>query len=158
MVFAMTREILSGSNLIIHLIRIANNNLTEDDIQNLHEIIKYVLTHKYMRHWNFFNPTRGSAYRCIRINQTMDPLIVQAALLAKIPIKTLQLSLPSELTIWIDPRLVSYRIKETGPIVTLYKYKNGCTEWTPNSTNIKDLRLNLFQVSELNNSHNIVNI
>jgi protein Tob/BTG len=127
----MKREILSGTNMIIHFIQIANSNLTEDVIQNLHNIITQLLTQKYERHWNFFNPNQGSAYRCIRINNTMDPVIIQAAKLSKIPINTIKLSLPPELTIWMDPRLVSYRIGETGSIGILYKYKNGCTEWRP---------------------------
>merc|ERR1712079_836599 len=41
---------------------------------------------------------------------------------------------PSELTMWIDPLEVSYRIGENGSICVLYEYKeNGPQEpWRPN--------------------------
>lgn len=45
----------------------------------------------------------------------------------------------SELTMWIDPREVSYRIGENGSICVLYEYKENVTEpWKPAFQNNKN--------------------
>jgi len=45
---------------------------------------------------------------------------------------------PSELTMWIDPLEVSYRIGENGSICVLYEYKKSSSEaWKP-STNLNN--------------------
>ncbi len=76
--------------------------------------LEELLTVRYKDHWHPENPRKGSAYRCIRINGTMDPVIMEAA-------KATGLSnfphyLPKEFTMWIDPNEVSYRFGEDGSI------------------------------------------
>lgn len=71
--------------------------------------------------WFPERPTRGSGYRCLRINHKMDPLIARAARGVGIDDSLLLRSMfPHELTLWIDPREVSYRIGENGSICVLY--------------------------------------
>ena len=44
----------------------------------------------------------------------------------------LQETFPSELTLWIDPLEVTYRIGEKDSIYVLYEYKEGISEpWKP---------------------------
>lgn len=63
----------------------------------------------------------GSAFRCIRINgDTPEPLLEKAALGCGLKERTLRKLLPAELTLWIDPQSVSYRIGENGSISGLY--------------------------------------
>uniref|UniRef100_A0A8C2JVB9 Anti-proliferative protein domain-containing protein n=1 Tax=Cyprinus carpio TaxID=7962 RepID=A0A8C2JVB9_CYPCA len=70
----------------------------------------------YQHHWFPNAPCRGSGYRCIRINHKMDPLIGKAACTIGLTKEQLFSLLPSELTMWIDPYEVSYRIGEDGSI------------------------------------------
>lgn len=66
-------------------------------------------------------PSKGSAFRCIRINgETSEPLIEKAAINCGLTQLTIRRLLPAELTLWIDPNTVSYRIGENGSISVLY--------------------------------------
>ena len=51
------------------------------------------------------------------------------------PTNTIHQTFPSELTMWIDPLEVSYRIGENGSICILYEYKEnqgtGNAPWRP---------------------------
>uniref|UniRef100_A0A8C4Y5I2 Protein BTG1-like n=1 Tax=Gopherus evgoodei TaxID=1825980 RepID=A0A8C4Y5I2_9SAUR len=75
----------------------------------------------YKHHWFPLMPSKGSGYRCIRINHKMDPLIGKAAGMIGLSHQRLFQLLPSELTLWIDPFEVSYRIGEDGSICVLYE-------------------------------------
>uniref|UniRef100_A0A8D2PIJ3 Protein BTG1 n=1 Tax=Zosterops lateralis melanops TaxID=1220523 RepID=A0A8D2PIJ3_ZOSLA len=80
----------------------------------------YFVEH-YKHHWFPEKPCKGSGYRCIRINHKMDPLIGQAAQRIGLSSQELFQLLPSELTLWVDPYEVSYRIGEDGSICVLYE-------------------------------------
>jgi hypothetical protein len=68
----------------------------------------------------------------------MDPIIGQAGEGCGLSATFLHQTFPSELTMWIDPLEVSYRIGENGSICVLYEYKEGVTEpWKP-STNLNN--------------------
>uniref|UniRef100_I3MFU0 Protein BTG1 n=1 Tax=Ictidomys tridecemlineatus TaxID=43179 RepID=I3MFU0_ICTTR len=90
----------------------------------------------YKHHWFPEKPCKGSGYRCIRINHKMDPLIGQAAQRIGLSSQELFRLLPSELTLWVDPYEVSYRIGEDGSICVLYEASpaGGSTQ---NSTNVQ---------------------
>merc|ERR1711953_939670 len=78
-------------------------------------------------------PFKGSGYRCIRINGKMDPVIGQAGEPCGLRSAFLHSTFPSELTMWIDPLEVSYRIGGNGSICVLYEYSEGVSEWMPAS-------------------------
>ncbi|CAI8033196.1 Protein BTG1 [Geodia barretti] len=74
-----------------------------------------LLLARFRDHWDPTNPTRGSAYRCIRINGSrLDPVVREAAKVTGL--SNISEYLPTQLTLWIDPRDVSYRIGEDGSI------------------------------------------
>ncbi|KFP23690.1 Protein BTG2, partial [Colius striatus] len=75
----------------------------------------------YKHHWFPEKPFKGSGYRCIRINHKMDPIISKAASHIGLSLSQLYQLLPSELTLWVDPYEVSYRIGEDGSICVLYE-------------------------------------
>ena len=50
---------------------------------------------------------------------------LQAAEIVGMPTNTIHQTFPSELTMWIDPLEVSYRIGENGSICILYEYKEN---------------------------------
>lgn len=73
-----------------------------------------LLAQRFKDHWDTKNPSKGSAYRCIRINSKMDPIVSEAAKVTGL--KDISKYLPAEFTMWIDPRDVSYRFGEEGSI------------------------------------------
>lgn len=91
----------------------------------------------YKHHWFPNAPSRGSAYRCIRINENhkMDPVIGEAAGTIGLTREQLFTLLPSELTMWVDPYEVSYRIGEDGSICVLYESEpSSSSSSSPSST------------------------
>lgn len=78
-------------------------------------------TEHYQHHWFPDRPQKGSGYRCIRINHEMDPIIATAANRIGLTSEQLFSLLPRELTLWVDPYEVSYRIGEDGSICVLYE-------------------------------------
>jgi len=128
----MKLELLSASNFLVHLVRLARRNVPESQLQKFHECLIEVLRRRYRDHWFPEKPFKGSGFRCIRINGKFDPLIGSAGEACGLSSKFLHSIFPSELTLWIDPLEVSYRIGENGSICVLYEHKDGVTEpWRP---------------------------
>lgn len=74
---------------------------------------------KFEGHWYPDKPEKGSGYRCIRVNgSTPDTLVLRVA--EYCGITSIRSDLPAELTLWIDPGEVSYRIGEDGSICRYY--------------------------------------
>lgn len=76
--------------------------------------LEELLLTRFENHWDTANPSKGSAYRCIRINGRLDPVIRDAAKVTGLT--DISTYLPAEFTMWIDPREVSYRFGEEGSI------------------------------------------
>lgn len=93
----------------------------EDRIKEDNLFLFFYFVEHYKHHWFPEKPCKGSGYRCIRINHKMDPLIGQAAQRIGLSSQELFQLLPSELTLWVDPYEVSYRIGEDGSICVLYE-------------------------------------
>merc|ERR1712204_744 len=135
----MKLELQSASNFLVHLVKLSSRiSVAEDQLVKFRDSLVEVLRRRYRDHWFPEKPFKGSGYRCIRINGKMDPIIGQAGegcgLSSTFPHQTF----PSELTMWIDPLEVSYRIGENGSICVLYEYKEGVSEpWKP-STNLNN--------------------
>eukprot|EP00794_Sanderia_malayensis_P007127 gene7127-7932_t len=96
--------------------------IAQEKLEKFSEIFEDLLFEKYKNHWHPNKPHKGSAYRCLRIAySTMDPTIATAALRSGVSSQDLFRTLPAELTIWIDPNEVSYRIGEEGSICELFE-------------------------------------
>lgn len=76
--------------------------------------LEELLSQRFKDHWDTKNPSKGSAYRCIRINSKMDPIVSEAAKVTGL--RDISKYLPAEFTMWVDPRDVSYRFGEEGSI------------------------------------------
>lgn len=117
----MKIEVNSAADFLISLLRIRQKVvLTENQLQSFRGHLAETLTQHYQRHWYPEIPTKGSGYRCIRINGKMDPILEQAGMASGLNGRTLRKMLPQELTMWIDPDEVSYRIGENGSVCVLY--------------------------------------
>uniref|UniRef100_U3IAE2 Anti-proliferative protein domain-containing protein n=1 Tax=Anas platyrhynchos platyrhynchos TaxID=8840 RepID=U3IAE2_ANAPP len=117
---AMWTEVCTAAAFITRLLRAAGG-IGEERLRCFRECLQEALCERYKHHWFPLAPSKGSGYRCIRINHKMDPLIVEAAGMIGLSHERLFQLLPSELTLWVDPFEVSYRIGENGSICVLYK-------------------------------------
>ena len=117
----MRLEVHSAADFLMNLLRLKHSSsLPEYQLQHFKGSLQSLLALRFRSHWYPDVPTKGSGYRCIRINGKMDPLVEQAGHAVGLPALTLRKMLPTELTLWIDPEEVSYRIGENGSICVLY--------------------------------------
>ncbi|NWU45391.1 BTG2 protein, partial [Hylia prasina] len=116
----MVPEIAAAVGFVSGLLR-TRGCVSEQQLQVFSGALREALTEHYKHHWFPEKPSKGSGYRCIRINHRMDPLISKAAGQIGLSLPQLYQLLPSELTLWVDPYEVSYRIGEDGSICVLYE-------------------------------------
>ncbi|XP_063797784.1 protein BTG3-like [Pseudophryne corroboree] len=85
------------------------------------EKLAEILCRKYTGHWYPEKPMNGQAYRCIRMNRyDRDESILVAC--SQSGLKYQELTLPKEITVWIDPYEVSCRLGEEGYPYTVAKF------------------------------------
>lgn len=96
----------------------------------LAEELERGLKKKFQGHWYPDKPFKGSGFRCVRMSgENVDPVFTYAATECGLSLEEVKSYLPEELTIWIDPAEVSYRIGEKGQIKILYSdRKDDSTE------------------------------
>lgn len=117
----MRIEIKSAADFLVDLLRLNSSGLTDDQLEKFKENVCQILMRHYADHWFPDKPFKGSGYRCIRINGNLDPLIARAGFMMGIASCFLRSLFPSELTMWVDPMEVAYRIGENGSICVLYE-------------------------------------
>ncbi|XP_061523783.1 protein BTG1 [Phycodurus eques] len=116
----MKPEINAAVGFLSRFLRV-KGHVNDRQVQTFSQSLQDILSEQYKHHWFPDRPCKGSGYRCIRINHKMDPLVGQAGQHIGLTIQQLYLLLPSELTLWVDPFEVSYRIGEDGSICVLYE-------------------------------------
>uniref|UniRef100_A0A8C6TSP7 B-cell translocation gene 3 n=1 Tax=Neogobius melanostomus TaxID=47308 RepID=A0A8C6TSP7_9GOBI len=119
----MRREIAAAVFFLKRLIK-RNNKLESEKIDLFAERFAFTLQDKFKGHWYPENPSKGQAYRCIRINEEhrRDPDILRAC--NESGIQYSELGLPRELTIWVDPGEVCCRLEENKPYMTVATMSN----------------------------------
>ncbi|XP_063811353.1 protein BTG2-like [Pseudophryne corroboree] len=111
-------EVTAAVSFLSGLLR---SRLSEQQLQGFGGALRDTLTDHYTHHWFPDKPAKGSGYRCIRINHKIDPIISKVAGRINMSSPHLLSLLPKELTLWVDPYEVSYRIGEDGSICVLYE-------------------------------------
>lgn len=96
------------------------NKLPRRRVNLFGEELERALKLKFDGHWYPEKPFKGSAYRCLRAGTPLDPVIETAARESGVELSDIRENLPDELSIWIDPGEVSYRIGEKGSVKILY--------------------------------------
>lgn len=117
----MRIEVKSAADFLVDLLRLNSSGLTDEQLEKFKENVCHILMRHYADHWFPDKPFKGSGYRCIRINGNLDPLIARAGFMMGIASCFLRSLFPSELTMWVDPMEVAYRIGENGSICVLYE-------------------------------------
>lgn len=116
----MRTEVCNAVDFISKMLR-NQGRLTAAQLESFRQTLLVLLCTHYQDHWFPDRPFKGSGYRCIRINNKMDPLLVRAGKQCGFTEADLFRILPAELTLWVDPDEVSYRIGEEGSIAVLYE-------------------------------------
>ncbi|CAG0881205.1 unnamed protein product [Darwinula stevensoni] len=119
----MRSEVTSAADFLVNILRLNANSaaITPHQLEMFRESLIEVLRRHYRDHWFPDKPVKGSGYRCIRINGKLDPIVAHAGALSGLLEPFLYSLFPSELTMWVDPKEVSYRIGENGSICVLYE-------------------------------------
>jgi len=102
------------------LISFLYNKLPRRRVNQFGEELENALKLKFEGHWYPEKPFKGSAFRCLKTTPPLDPVFEIAARESGMDLIDIQENLPQELSIWIDPGEVSYRMSEKGPVKILY--------------------------------------
>lgn len=113
----MKKEVNTACRFLFLMLR-RTSQISEPRLEKFRSTMEKLLCERYETHWHPNNPLLGSGYRCIRINHSMDPIISTAAGMVGVSNAELR-ALPEELTVWIDPNDVCFRIGENGSICDL---------------------------------------
>lgn len=98
----MKNEIAAVVFFFTRLVR-KHDKLKKEAVERFAEKLTQILQEKYKNHWYPEKPSKGQAYRCIRVNkfQRVDPDVLKAC--ENSCILYSDLGLPKELTLWVDP-------------------------------------------------------
>lgn len=114
----MKREVKSAVDFLTNILR--TGDVSHSQTELFSATLVTLLCNRYQNHWFPEKPFKGSGFRCIRLNHNLDPLIVQAGQMSGLDNSVLISVFPPELTMWVDPREVSYRFGENGSVGVLY--------------------------------------
>lgn len=135
----MREEIGAAVLFITRLIR-QSGSVSSEKVVEFSNSLSAILNEKFQNHWYQDHPTKGQGYRCIRINSSepIDPVLEKAARNSGLQYHDLRL--PSELTLWVDPKDVCCRFGESrGSFCTLVTSKDGNLETRAHTVNIEEL-------------------
>jgi len=123
----MKDEINSAVDFLTNILR-TREDVNDARTAQFNTTLKNLLTTRYQGHWFPEKAFKGSGYRCIRLNHNMDPLILQAGQMCGLNLQFLEATFPPELTLWVDPRDVSFRIGENGSVGILYQSEKDTSQ------------------------------
>lgn len=135
----MKSEIDAAVAFLVRVIA-RNSSLEPVQLDALGERLRCILTERFRDHWFPERPSRGQAYRCIRINETepREPVLEQAS--RRCGLGYDDLCLPAELTLWVDPEEVGCRFGERrGVYYVLASFKGSRKENFVDQINIDEL-------------------
>ncbi|XP_006890923.1 PREDICTED: protein BTG4 [Elephantulus edwardii] len=119
----MRDEIATAVFFITRLVK-KHDKLNKQQMEDFSEKLMTILFQTYRSHWHSDCPSKGQAFRCIRINncQTKDPILERAC--AESNVDFSHLGLPKEMTIWVDPFEVCCRYGERNNPFTIASFKS----------------------------------
>ncbi|XP_053125093.1 protein BTG4 [Hemicordylus capensis] len=120
----MKDEIAAAVFFITRLVK-KHDKLSKNQMERFASKLTTSLFEKYKNHWYQDNPSKGQAFRCIRINccQARDPLLEQVCVESNVDFESL--GLPKEMTVWVDPFDVCCRYGEKNPPFTVAHFRGS---------------------------------
>ncbi len=110
-------EIETAANFLTHLVK---GQFGASVAERFSAAMIRLFHSHFVGHWYPERPERGSGFRCVRINGKMDPMVDAAGRSCGIESRRFRAAFPCELTLWVDPGDVSYRIGEDGSVCSLF--------------------------------------
>lgn len=131
----MKEEVKSAVDFLSRILQTSHVLLVNpEQIETFNNTLQRLLRNKFENHWFPEKPFKGSGFRCIRINHKLDPLVREAGISSGMCDNDLVNIFPKELTMWVDPDDVSYRIGENGSIGLLFTTEDtNCPEQSTNN-------------------------
>ncbi|XP_059141785.1 BTG family protein-like [Physella acuta] len=82
---------------------LAHDNITKEKVGEFKQHLSTLLEERFRNHWHETCPTKGQAYRCIRVcpEEPLDPILEKVCF--EVGINPGDFNLPFELTLWVDP-------------------------------------------------------
>ncbi|KAK9719177.1 BTG family [Popillia japonica] len=108
----MKEEILAAVMFLIRFIE-KSDTFPRDQIENFKNHLTALLMQRFEKHWFPEVPAKGQGYRCIRVNGLTPVDITLEKAATKCGLHYRDLRLPAELTVWVDPNEVCYRLGES---------------------------------------------
>ncbi|KAG9482179.1 hypothetical protein GDO78_011074 [Eleutherodactylus coqui] len=122
------KEEIAATVVFITMLVKKHRKLSKQDIEKFGAKLTTILFARYKTHWYTENPSKGQAFRCIRINrwQSVDSVLEQACAESGVVLE--DLGLPKEMTIWVDPFEVCCRYGEKNSPFTIASFmgKEDC--------------------------------
>ncbi|XP_073441231.1 protein BTG4 isoform X2 [Dendrobates tinctorius] len=122
------KEEIAATVVFITMLVKKHRKLSKQKIEKFGAKLTTILFARYKTHWYTENPSKGQAFRCIRINkcQSVDSVLEQAC--AESDVDFEDLGLPKEMTIWVDPFEVCCRYGEKNSPFTIASFmdKDDC--------------------------------
>ncbi len=84
------------------------NKLPRRRVNIFGEELEKALKAKFDGHWYPEKPCRGSAFRCLKTSNPVDPVLCIAARESGMDLADIREHLPQDMSVWIDPGEVSF--------------------------------------------------
>ncbi|XP_071958418.1 protein BTG2-like [Antedon mediterranea] len=130
----MKNEIATAVVFVTSMIK-KKGTLTKEQLNTFSDKLTVALAGKYRNHWYEESPSRGQAYRCLRISPTVpqEPLLKRVANHSKLEYS--QLCLPRDMVLWVDPGEVSCRFGDRGSTFLVSSFRKTVTPDENNAYN-----------------------
>ncbi|CAG5130487.1 unnamed protein product [Candidula unifasciata] len=94
---------VSAASEFLSRVFLAHNNISKEKVLEFRQHFSELLEERFRDHWHETCPTKGQAFRCIRVwpEEPLDPLIEKVC--SRLGINATDFKLPFELTLWVDP-------------------------------------------------------
>ena len=131
----MKLELDSASNFLVYLVTLGHPHINRDQLEWFQLALVQIMRRRYHDRWHTDNPLKGNGYRAIRLNgvKPMDPVIRQAGEICGFSTDFMYSAFPSDLTIWVDPKEVSFRLGGYLGCPVVILYEEGNQAWQPDS-------------------------